>query len=260
MHWRRWTLLGLFTLFLGSIYADLIIADAIVEGTRVGYTLLAWPTLIKFMVIAVSCAITRIGLSNKVGLVLIMLSFAVLYPGLTETMLTIDMSTQVNASIPQFKQQVADFNATIMNKQRSIVGTVSDLYEYDKYLVATLILIFSAIIPIAKGFMLLIVLFSKNVRIERGLYNFVKTIGKWSMADVFVCAIFLGYLSMKDQAQQVMKEVSVMSMKMQVNIDLLSDAWVGPGFYYFLVYCIVSLAALHFIKISPRPQSVEVQK
>ncbi len=242
-HWRRWTLISLLILFIGAVFVDI----------KIGFSILSISNLVKVFVIGVACAITRIGKRNKVGLVLIMLSFAVLYPGLTQNMLTMDMSTKVKASIPQFKQQVADFETTIMNKKRSILGTVSDLYSNDKNLVASLILLFSAIIPVVKGLLLLIVLFNKNYKVESALYNFVKTIGKWSMADVFVVAIFLGYLAMKDQVQQVYKEVSVMTMKMDVHIDLVSDAFIGEGFWYFLTYCLMSLTALHFIRISPKP-------
>ena len=63
-----------------------------------------------------------------------------------------------------------------------------------------------------------------------GLFNFVKAIGKWSMADVFVVGVFIAYLSTKSNEA--------------ISAELYE------GFYYFTGYCLISLAAIQAMKIS----------
>ncbi|MEL6988227.1 MAG: paraquat-inducible protein A, partial [Bacteroidota bacterium] len=63
------------------------------------------------------------------------------------------------------------------------------------------------------------------------LYGFVKYIGKWSMADVFVVAIFLGFLAFNN---------------MQTGIQTRSHVLLG--LYFFLTYCVVSIVSSSFIK------------
>jgi uncharacterized paraquat-inducible protein A len=58
-------------------------------------------------------------------------------------------------------------------------------------------------------------------RFAEGLVKFFKMIGKWSMVDVFVVAVFLVYLT--------------------ANKGEVSRAEVEMGLYFFLAYVIVSM-------------------
>ena len=98
------------------------------------------------------------------------------------------------------------------------------------YLVANLILIFSVVIPVLKGIFLLVSLIPGHPKLRHTLVSLVKRIGKWSMADVFVVAIFLAYLA---------------TASMQVF-----EATLQVGFYYFLAYCILSVLSTEFILLN----------
>ena len=157
---------------------------------------------------------------NVIALALIVLSFVVLYPGLTQPLITI------TASFSPFpgREPIELFKMT-----RSIIQTVRNLHESGDDFVAGLILLFSVIVPFVKGALLLAALPLRNLVLRYRVFSFVKAISKWSMADVFVVGVYVAYLSAK-------------------ATDAL-DAEIHRGFYYFTAYCLISLLALQFMHI-----------
>jgi uncharacterized paraquat-inducible protein A len=156
---------------------------------------------------------------NIAALVLIIFSLGLLYPGLTNDILTLN----IGAKIPM----LGDFE--LYNESQSILKTVRTLHENDSTLVAALILLFSVIVPVLKAIALLAVLLIKNLKSNAGLYRFVGLIGKWSMADVFVVGVFLAFLATKNNEA--------------INAEL------EVGFYYFTAYCIVSIIGIQVLDI-----------
>lgn len=156
---------------------------------------------------------------NIVGLALIIISLICLYPGLTLPILNI----KVGASIPLLGE------LELYNRTQSVVTGIELLYDNDNAFVATMILIFSVVIPILKALILFAVLAFKNWKYRLNAYNFVAIIGKWSMADVFVVATFLAYLG--------------------TTSDEGINSEVMEGLYYFAAYCIISLLAIQVINV-----------
>lgn len=156
---------------------------------------------------------------NIIALVLIFISLGCLYPGLFEPILSI----VVGADIPILGR------LELQNSTNSIISTIETLYREGNALVAFLILFFSVMVPILKAVLLLIVLFIPQVPRRMGIYKFVHVIGKWSMADVFVVGVLIAYLGTQSNS----------------NIE----ATLHVGFYYFLAYCLISLAAIQIMKI-----------
>ena len=122
---------------------------------------------------------------------------------------------------------------------RSIVSTVQHLYEVKSPMPATLILLFSVVVPFAKGAMILWSVFIRDEARRRRALDFVEIIGKWSMADVFVVALFIAYLAA--QASQTPPGDPNFPPPM---VAFTADF--GAGFYWFTAYCIFSLAAQQF--------------
>jgi len=112
---------------------------------------------------------------------------------------------------------------------QSVISTIETLFKNNNTLVGLLILLFSVIVPVLKAIILLAVLLMKNYSLKNKLYKFVAAIGKWSMADVFVIAIFLAYLA----AKGIKEDTGLVSF----------DASLGNGFYFFLGYCLLSVLA-----------------
>ena len=119
----------------------------------------------------------------------------------------------------------------VYNQTRSIIGSVKNLYEVGSATAATLILLFSVIVPVTK---MLLVAWAVSISdpMRRRTLAFVERIAKWSMADVFAVALFITYLAA--QATQTVSGVS--------SAIIAFDATFGPGFYWFAAYCVVSLA------------------
>lgn len=111
---------------------------------------------------------------------------------------------------------------------KGVLNTILALFRADQLFVGTLLLVFSVVTPTLKTALTFLVLgkMDKSGRVAR----FVKSLGKWSMADVFVMSLLLVMLSL--------------------GSDGLTDARLGIGLYYFAAYVLLSLLATQLMTIS----------
>ncbi len=106
------------------------------------------------------------------------------------------------------------------------------LYRVGSVTAATLILIFSVLVPFTKAALVMWAVYHRDaLRRERTL-RFVEIIAKWSMADVFAVALFIAYLAA--QATQAAPGAASSAV-------VAFTATFGPGFYWFAAYCVFSL-------------------
>lgn len=180
---------------------------------------------------------------NKIAVFLTLTSFFCLYPGLTLPMLNLNMTGRLSSSL-------ATFHVPILNKSSSILQTVSDLLDHKQTLVACLIFLFSVCIPILKGLLLIACYYLDKAQLTKKMMRFIKAIGKWSMADVFVVGIFLTYLSTQSAPPHSQHHVNFMGMKLNVDVTLSFLSELGSGFYWFLSYCLISLTALQLYQVN----------
>ncbi|MBI2519689.1 MAG: paraquat-inducible protein A [Bdellovibrio sp.] len=176
-----------------------------------------------------------------ISLVLIFISLSLLAPGLAQPILKLTLTTEIKAKIGEFKSVGLD-------KNRSILSTVKDLYDDDRKFVAFLILLFSVLVPFIKIVLLLWALLVAKMPQKEKFFEFVNSIGKWSMADVFVVAIFIAYLSTTGQGSARTFEVSYLGLVLPVSVNTMFESSLGPGFFFFLAYCLISIASLHCVK------------
>jgi paraquat-inducible protein A len=141
----------------------------------------------------------------------------------------------------------AGFTSEIVNKELSIIATVSELWQEHRYLVSVLIFAFSVFIPIMKTGLVTMVYFMRNITKQQQLINIVATIGKWSMADVFVVAVFLAILSTSHAQTAQSHELTFFGMNVGFEISTQTLSNVGQGFYYFVAYCVLSLIGSQLI-------------
>ena len=121
----------------------------------------------------------------------------------------------------------------VFQQTRSIVGSVRRLYEVGSPIPATLILLFSVVVPLAKTLLVGWAIFAADGERRRRTLAFVETIAKWSMADVFAVALFIAYL-----AAQASQSAPVAGPPL-----VAFTAEFGAGFYWFTAYCLFSLAS-----------------
>ena len=167
---------------------------------------------------------------------LTLVNFTLLIPGVTQPIYSIEITTVVEASILPDPVEV-----TVYQQTRSILGTVRELWRSADYLVSFLILLFSIIVPVTKGSMLLSSIYVGSETVKKWLVLLVALIGKWSMADVFVVGIFLAFLATRDQAQENVFTVPVLLSQVEIGMETHLTSTLGPGFYYFLGYCLFSI-------------------
>lgn len=110
-------------------------------------------------------------------------------------------------------------------QSKSVVELIQLLFRQHNWLVGLAILLFSVLFPLGKitsTYYLALRPTSKN----RTLSFFVEKSGKWSMADVFVVAVFLAYLAFSNIQSGIQTESNTL-----------------PGLYFFLSYCLLSVTA-----------------
>lgn len=144
------------------------------------------------------------------------------------------LTPQVTAALQKGVEDVEVYQQT-----RSIVSSVRNLYDVGSPFPATLILLFSVIVPLTKAALVAWATFMTSATARRRTVGFVETIAKWSMADVFVVALFITYLAA--QATQ-----SVSGDPTATAPLVTFDAQFGPGFYWFASYCLFSLASQQY--------------
>lgn len=142
------------------------------------------------------------------------------------------LTPQITASLQQSVQDVEIYEQT-----RSILGTVRRLYDVGSPVPATLILLFSVVVPLGKAALVTWAAFmSDRVRQQRTV-RFVEAIAKWSMADVFVVALLIAYLAA--QASQTTPGSAAPAL-----VAFTADF--RAGFYWFAAYCLFSLATQQY--------------
>jgi len=186
-------------------------------------------------------------------LVLMLSAAALLYPGVTQPVMTltgtIEKSMIAELSIDliagedadsQTRQMLATFSSFLgldqvegqmqaYSNTRSIWGTVEELARTGNLPVAFLIVFFSMVIPVFKLLLQSAVLFIPQAELRGPLLWLNGAISKWSMADVFVMGLLVAYMAGSASGQMG---------------DLLTmHAALEPGFYFFLAYCLFSVAA-----------------
>ncbi len=189
------------------------------------------------------------------GALLLVAAYAMLWPGLTEPMLTL-AGTVEKAKLVEVGRDIlrdsentssivkglaermlvgldATGSVSAFDKTNSILGTARTLYDGGNRFVSILILTFSVAVPVAKGLVMLAALLPLRAATRGMLLDLASAAGKWSMADVFVIAIFIAFLGGNGLSDA------------RGLVDI--EASLGVGFQWFLGYCLLSIAASQLI-------------
>ena len=203
-----------------------------------------------------------------VSISLVLISLILLIPGVTEPMLTITGTIEKSQLVDTGKDMLIqdltedsrantrgildiaasmlgldtlDGEVEVFRNSRSIIDTIAALYQSHHFAVAMLVGLFSIVIPAVKLITMLILLLPVTPLIKQRLSKMISVIGKWSMADVFVVAIIVTYMA--GNASAGMGDM----LKTQSQFEI--------GFYYFLGYCIFSIASQMMIDMTQTQKS-----
>lgn len=155
------------------------------------------------------------------ALVLFVASYALLLPGLGATLFSMKAEVKLfGTSMP------------VLDITKSTIGTISHLYEGHHYIAAALICLFSVFIPFFK-LAAVVLAFRRmagpkenNGSQAQLLIAGLQTVSKWATVDAFCIMTFAAAFAALPSAS-----------------SLAVDLHLHTGFYCFLSYCILSIAA-----------------
>ncbi len=173
---------------------------------------------------------------------LVAAAFIFLFIGITVPMLEIGafrdlLEFPIKFTIPFLEKEI-DLSKQFEGKMyffyqnKSIVDVVYLLLTHGNILVGTCILLFSIINPFVKLICTTVILFSKHKNNNKAFNFIVQYLGKWSMADVFVVSVFLGYLSFQN---------------MSAGVDMEANTLLG--LYFFMAFVVISILSGMFLKM-----------
>jgi len=186
-------------------------------------------------------------------LLLIVVALGLLYPGITQPVLTLTGTVEkskiaelgieliagegADAQTRQMLTAISSFlgfdqiegQLEAYNNTRSVWGTVDELSRSGNLPVAFLIVFFSLVIPVFKLLLQSCSLFIERADLRGPLLTLNAALSKWSMSDVFVMGLLVAYMAG--------------SASGQMGDMLTMYASLEPGFYYFLTYCLFSIVA-----------------
>jgi len=182
-------------------------------------------------------------MKKHLGFTLNILAIALFIPGIILPMFSLSMEMQVKLSS-------STLSPNLIDKELSLLATIEELWLDQRIFVAALIFLFSICIPLLKTLLVSLAYFKKNTQVEAKILSFVASIGKWSMADVFVVAIFLAILSTNHAETANNQQLSIFGFKVDLLISSETFSAVGLGFYCFTAYCLLSLLGTHLSQSS----------
>lgn len=116
-------------------------------------------------------------------------------------------------------------------QSKTVLELIETLFTNGSFIVGSAILIFSIIFPFTKLGLFYYYLFTPNMNHKKRFLEVASYAGKYSMADVFVAACFLSFLSFNN-----------------LSIGIKTESSVLVGLYFFLGYCIISIATYFIIQ------------
>lgn len=179
----------------------------------------------------------------------VLVSLVVLSSGLTAPMIEIDARFQqvnfllIGESIT-FNDQVIFFQSKSILE---VIGILFNTGKIDSYLVGILILVFSIVFPVAKLLATQIYLAGNDkTRKNRILKFFAFKSGKWSMADVYVIAVFMAYIGFQGILDN---QLSNLNMKTDSLVSISTNKTsLQPGFIIFIGFVLFSLILSTILK------------
>ena len=115
----------------------------------------------------------------------------------------------------------------LQHQVRGIAAIIWELLTTGHWVVGGFLLLFSIITPLTKASLTLFATGSHSKTLNFKIGEFLHSIGKWSMADVFVAGVLLSLFALK--AQEATKSIPCL------------------GLYYFIGYCMLSMTTTELL-------------
>jgi hypothetical protein len=133
-----------------------------------------------------------------------------------------------------------------------VVRVLTSTGKVDMIAVGILVMTFSVVFPIAKLTASFVYLYDlRGLRRNKVIEFFTLKSAKWSMADVFVVAMFMAYIGFSGL---IASQLSTFALAAKANVDVLTTNGTSLqiGFFMFLAFCIAGLATSTLIDAASR--------
>jgi len=198
------------------------------------YAIVLGIVLLCFLLYKFLGAVTSISLISASSIVLLLLGV---------TMPMIDIDARLNAFNMDILGSAISFDEQFMYYQsKSILDVTRTLIEgrgIDLKIVGIMILLFSIVVPFLKLVLSTIFLYSDKIRNNGLVKGIIYHLGKWSMADVFVVAMFMAYIGFYGIINAQLGEIS--ANQNGYAVETLNYSQLSPGALFFTTYCVLSI-------------------
>jgi len=109
----------------------------------------------------------------------------------------------------------------------------------DLKIVGIMVLCFSVIFPFIKLVLSGLYLYSTKIRNNKVVQNIIFYLGKWSMADVFVVALFMAYIGFYGIISSQLDAIA--HNRGGFAVETINNSKLSPGALFFTTYCIMSI-------------------
>lgn len=208
---------------------------------KIVYAIVLGLVILCFLVYSVVGGATAISLISFASIILLFLGV---------TMPMIDIDGRLNAFQMNLVGSEVSFDEQYLYYQsKSILDVTSTLIKgkgIDLKIVGIMILLFSIVVPFIKLLLSSIFLYSDRIRNSKIAKGIIYHLGKWSMADVFVVAMFMAYIGFYGIITAQLGEIG--GNRTGYAIETLNYSRLSPGALFFTTYCVLSIITGILIK------------
>ncbi len=167
-------------------------------------------------------------MKKTIGLILLLISLVFLVMGLVSPFMTFTIEVDMGGKGGFFGNLISGAIEDQVNKKRTynIPQAMKMLFKNHQYFVGLLVGLFAVYIPILKTLLCFLYLYEKNEQ----LYNFMSTLGRFAMADVFCVGVFIAFL------------YSRFNQSIKADIEI--------GYYWFATYVLLNIISVILLKPS----------
>jgi hypothetical protein len=127
-------------------------------------------------------------------------------------------------------------------QSKSILDVTETLIKgngLDLKIVGWMVLCFSVVFPLIKLILSALYLYSQKIRNNKFVQNIIFYLGKWSMADVFVVALFMAYIGFYGIISSQLN--SIAHNDGGFAVETINNSKLSPGALFFSTYCVMSI-------------------
>ena len=186
-----------------------------------------------------------------------LISIVFLWLGVTLPMINID--ARLNAfTMSLLDSEIAFEEQFLYYQRKSILEVTEQLitgHGIDLKIVGVLILMFSIVVPFIKLVLSSLFMYTDKVSKSRVAQTIIFHLGKWSMPDVFVVAMFMAYIGFYGIVTSQLADIS--RNQDGYAVETLNYSSLSPGALFFTTYCVLSIITGILIHKWHKSRSVE---